>query len=272
MHVRAAAVLAVLVLAWLGTQEASAGACSALGDCNGHGTCDSSTLKCTCFEGWGASTDVTYYRAPDCSKRTCPADKAWVDAATADNTAHALAECSNRGLCDRSTGKCSCFSGYEGDACQRTACPNQCSGHGKCVSLKNMAGEIRAFPINFNNYTYGEPASLATWDADKIYGCVCDSSWTVGLDTGETQAPTWFGADCSLKHCPSGDDPMTDAVETDCAHKKWNGAASGEAATGNLCHVDCANRGICDHSTGLCRCFDGFRGEACTVIDVLARF
>lgn len=105
-----------------------------------------------------------------------------------------------------------------------------------------MAGEIRAFPINFNNYTYGEPAvrvvvrsahrapssrlkllvhawyhvcllcvcgaaaavcrrslqSLATWDADKIYGCVCDSSWTVGLDTGETQAPTWFGADCSL--------------------------------------------------------------------------
>jgi len=242
------------------------------GDCNGHGTCDSSTLKCTCFEGWGASTDVTYYRAPDCSKRTCPADKAWVDAATADNTAHALAECSNRGLCDRSTGKCSCFSGYEGDACQRTACPNQCSGHGKCVSLKNMAGEIRAFPINFNNYTYGEPASLATWDADKIYGCVCDSSWTVGLDTGETQAPTWFGADCSLKHCPSGDDPMTDAVETDCAHKKWNGAASGEAATGNLCHVDCANRGICDHSTGLCRCFDGFRGEACTVIDVLARF
>ena len=120
MHVRAAAVLAVLVLAWLGTQEASAGACSALGDCNGHGTCDSSTLKCTCFEGWGASTDVTYYRAPDCSKRTCPADKAWVDAATADNTAHALAECSNRGLCDRSTGKCSCFSGYEGDACQRS--------------------------------------------------------------------------------------------------------------------------------------------------------
>ena len=33
--------------------------------------------------------------------------------------AHALAECSNMGLCDRATGKCRCFAGFEGEACQR---------------------------------------------------------------------------------------------------------------------------------------------------------
>lgn len=49
-------------------------------------------------------------------------------------------------------------------------------------------------------------------------------------------------------HCPSADDPMTTAVETDCAGKTQNGAsallfANGGGASGNLCQVDCANRG-----------------------------
>ena len=30
-------------------------------------------------------------------------------------------------------------------------------------------------------------------------GCVCDSSWPVGLGAGERQEPEWFGADCSLR-------------------------------------------------------------------------
>jgi len=40
---------------------------------------------------------------------------------TAADTAHALAECSNAGICNRGTGKCECFDGFEGDACQRSA-------------------------------------------------------------------------------------------------------------------------------------------------------
>jgi hypothetical protein len=30
------------------------------------------------------------------------------------------------------------------------------------------------------------------------YGCVCDSSWEVGLGSGQRQSPEWFAADCSL--------------------------------------------------------------------------
>lgn len=56
----------------------------------------------------------------------------------------------------------------------------------------------------------------STWDEDMIYGCVCDSSWEVGLQAGQTQEPEWFGPDCSLRHCPSGDDPSTPEDETDC--------------------------------------------------------
>jgi hypothetical protein len=70
-------------------------------------------------------------------------------------------------------------------------------------------------------------------------------------------------------HCPSADDPRTLKVETDCEnvtakHSAYQGSA------GNLCHVDCANRGICDYKTGLCQCFNGHYGSDCSIIDAEA--
>lgn len=41
------------------------------------------------------------------------------------NTAHDYAECSNKGLCDRTTGECECLPGYDGTACQRASCPSE---------------------------------------------------------------------------------------------------------------------------------------------------
>lgn len=48
-------------------------------NCNGHGTCDPTKGTCTCFDGWGSPTDVAFYKAPDCSQRTCPSAAAWFD-------------------------------------------------------------------------------------------------------------------------------------------------------------------------------------------------
>lgn len=46
------------------------------------------------------------------------------------NTAHWYVECSNKGLCDRKSGVCKCFAGYDGTSCQRgkymTSCPWYC--------------------------------------------------------------------------------------------------------------------------------------------------
>ena len=51
---------------------------------------------------------------------TCPYARAWVDVPFANNVAHLSAECSNAGTCDRKTGLCQCFPGYEGRACDRS--------------------------------------------------------------------------------------------------------------------------------------------------------
>jgi hypothetical protein len=52
---------------------------------------------------------------------------------------HFYMECSNQGLCDRGTGVCECFEGYNGRACAATSCPNDCSGKGTCSSIAEMA-------------------------------------------------------------------------------------------------------------------------------------
>lgn len=242
--------------------------CAMLDNCNGHGQCMEATSTCACFEGWGAATDLTFYHAPDCSARVCPSGRAWADVPTSSSTAHRVAECSNRGTCNRKTGECTCFAGFTGPSCNRNLCPNDCSGHGVCVSIKDMAKLSNALPLNANTLYEGEEDSI-TWDEEMSYGCVCDSSWDVGLEAGQRQEPEWFGADCSLRHCPSADNPVTNVDETDCGGKAAaNSIAVGQV--GNLCQVDCSNNGICDNSSGTCRCFRGFYGVDCTKQDVLA--
>jgi hypothetical protein len=58
--------------------------------------------------------------------------------------------------------------------------------------------------------TTAKSLDSSTWDEDSTYGCVCDSTWTVGLGSGQTQLTEYFGPDCSLRRCPSNDDPITE--------------------------------------------------------------
>lgn len=209
------------------------------------------------------------YRLHDCSGRTCPSGPAWADVPSSEKDAHAVHECSAKGVCNRGNGICACFPGFSGDKCQRRGCLNECSGHGKCVSIKKMATMAEALPLSpVTTYTGNEATDR--WDQDRIFGCVCDSSWPVGLGYGKTQEPEWFGPDCSLRHCPSGDDPYTKAIdETNCTNVTAAGGV-GSGGDGNLCQVDCANRGRCDYVNGECNCWMGSYGHDCTLQSALA--
>jgi hypothetical protein len=120
-------------------------ACENLKLCSEHGTCDHCKQVCECDEGFGAVNDsVTkggYPIAINCAMRTCPLGPAYADVPYGMYAAHQDTECSNNGLCDRAEGFCECFDGWEGDACQRRPCPNDCSGHGRCLTLEELANE-----------------------------------------------------------------------------------------------------------------------------------
>ncbi len=59
------------------------------------------------FAGSGPFTYTFSWRLPTCS----------VEAVRAADVDLEKAECSNRGLCDRTSGECACFRGYAGSAC-----------------------------------------------------------------------------------------------------------------------------------------------------------
>jgi hypothetical protein len=147
--------------------------------CSSHGRCSRPGRVCDCNEG---------YTGADCSLRLCPVSSAWVDQAVAVDDAHNSAECSNMGLCDRETGLCACREGFEGVACERQTCENHCGGVGECQSMLYLA--LNKDPGSGEVFKYETP-----WDAEKIYGCACDSKY--------------HGTDCSLRYCPKGDDPLT---------------------------------------------------------------
>jgi hypothetical protein len=202
--------------------------------CSGHGTC-SLHDQCTCCRD---------YTGSDCSERICPFGNSHVDSPNGDldgstgtlsgptdtvikgsnmfpygateqfpdtdeEEGHFYMECSNKGLCDRSSGTCECFPGYEGSACQRASCPNDCSGHGTCETIKELAedkedGDLDAGAYGERGYAQytagmGDLSAIGSlkyelWDKTLTMGCKCDPGFT--------------GPDCSLKLCRYGVDPL----------------------------------------------------------------
>jgi hypothetical protein len=159
--------------------------------CSGHGVCECGF--CLCYDNWGMNFDLD---TGDCSDRICPFEFAWVDTPDRSGAFHKYAECANRGICNRETGECECFEGYEGKACARTSCPNDCSGHGTCEYIESLGYENTPFDGSVNGKFVDDAVTFTTyqWDNYKTRGCVCD--------------PEYGDIDCSKRMCPYGNDMM----------------------------------------------------------------
>ena len=125
--------------------------------CNSHGKCIEND-RCDCHK---RRDGTVAWIGNDCSQRTCPKGVAWVGEVVSANNMHPMAECSNRGDCDRTSGVCECHENFDGVACERTICPNDCRGLGICYTQLQMAENAGT--------TYRD-----IWDSKKQVGCVCD--------------------------------------------------------------------------------------------------
>jgi len=128
------------------------------------------------YAGWGG----THYSVRAGAGTGAAAGNLKAEVATsggAGGEAHFYKECSNKGICNRQSGECECFPGFTGEGCTRTACPDDCSGHGTCTRMVDKSPAYRG------------------WDLYATQECSCD--------------PGYFGPNCSLRKCPMGDDPVT---------------------------------------------------------------
>lgn len=144
----------------------------------------------------------------NCHKRTCPYGLSMqtsthlhgldagrvpglVDPSSSETTAgHTVQECSGSGVCDRFTGECICFKGFNGAACDVVGCPNNCNGKGYCAPMTT---------VNEKSAKTTDSFASAEWSRSKIYQCVCDHGY--------------FGGDCSQRQCPIGVDPAYECEE-----------------------------------------------------------
>lgn len=141
--------------------------------CSGHGRCGE-VSRCECFTTWAGG---------DCSQRAyieqatrsakwcygvrlsdahsslpsagrfgllpfdiagkCPTGSAWADIAIGTDIAHQPSLCSNRGICETTTGQCKCMEGYEGLGCSRSelpplCLPGSCAPHAASADIAQM--------------------------------------------------------------------------------------------------------------------------------------
>lgn len=186
--------------------------------------------SCTCFTRVEDGKTVYAYTGADCSLLTCPYGNSWDGQPYENDNHNQMMECSGRGICDRKTGECDCFAGYEGKGCRRSTCPNDCSFHGTCKDIQTIAFDLSLDVSgweDFSEFDYTNIQYDSSWDSAKIRGCVCDMGWR--------------GPDCSIKEAPSGQDPMGGP-----------GAEEGRV---------CSGRGY--NENGRCHCYTGFFGAAC---------
>ena len=113
--------------------------------------------------------------------------------------------------------------------CLSKGSEQSCNGHGTCLSMRDLALHHDDAPIAYGS----DPNEAATWDADRIFGCLCDDGFE--------------GFDCSLHTCPKGSNALTCSGKGICDQnigecKCFVGWGSSDGAGNTGPNNDCGHR------------------------------
>lgn len=162
---------------------------------------------------------ISQWTGADCSLMTCPRGTSWSKIAVVDGNVEHMkdVECSHQGNCDRNTGLCNCFEGFTGSACHRSTCPNNCNGHGECLSnvaFADVYSESMTERLNRLNVVASRSSSSDSWsrsitqinDKYRGYRATYSQAWDSYMNRGCLCDSGWTGPDCNKRECPSGND------------------------------------------------------------------
>jgi hypothetical protein len=200
-------------------------------DLSGCVLCDPSTAKQVAVKvnGYDMDTGLWFYlnKAATGTPDMVAGDRWWVNTTYNDGMHWTSHDHNTLHQMEECSGRGTCERSTGQCACAAGYTGDACS-RTSCpndCSSHGVCQAVKRFAADVG-LTYG------AWDADAEFACKCDAGYR--------------GPSCNQVECPSGADPM--------------GATNDGATTPKK---DCSGRGLCDYTTGICKCFTGFYGERC---------
>jgi hypothetical protein len=237
--------------------------CICPSSCENGGVCVASTGVCNCTDGYTGTfcDEVDYcYTNP----------------------------CQNNGICYISSGlphrNCSCVSGFTGESCEldfnecesspcmlgatcvngmdNYTCDCGCQNGATCITFFGLclcpSGFLGTYCEQNVNECESSPCAAATMCVDQANAYTCDCGCQNGgvcdSVTGVCTCLAGFlGTNCSIN--------IDECASNPCLAS----ATCVDQANAYTCDCGCHNGGVCNDTTGLCDCLNGFMGNNCSV-------
>merc|ERR1711968_39598 len=244
-------------------------------DCLGNGVCDDGA--CVCFAGYKGNDCSQQFcgRAAECSGHgkcvdescqcesgftgdvcdlpvACPVGKVTQLGQTVAR------ECSDLGVCNRTTYKCECKLGYTGPNCSEVECVNECNGRGDCIRgrgcqcYSGYTGPDCSIGGCPNQCSYQGTCIWKQTKAGFVTQCKCECESEDRCFTGEV---------CSRSACPNGCSGKGKCTVDGC---KCDVGFTGDRCEKEYCVNQCSSNGYCDVATKMCKCDDNWGGPDCS--------
>ena len=125
------------------------------------------------------------------------------------------------------------------------------------LSKYNGTGYVKSNGLvnkQYDQYPYTAESNYSWYDTDLV---VLITYWG-GMTTGNQ-----YALECRTKYCGDGCQPKLSAP------LGWQQASKCEVVNDHVSavaeHWECSGRGHCDRQTGICKCFEGYTNEYCSM-------